>query len=384
MGATSTYAWDSGTALGGSSSVVSNLKVFKAETFKDSRGRQKTWTAADLKSMVDNFNALVQRGIFPKVPVRVDHSDSAKNVVGWISALRSDDQFLYADVSFTEPEAAAKYQRGTYGPRSLEVGEYETNGAQPEVFFPVVMGLAFVDIPAVEGLYRNQTDVMFAQVTVEGDRQMKFKIKGVETEDGTAIQAYIAELEAQAPKAATKFRVNGADVEDFAAVQKHVLDLEAKVAEFAKSGSFTFKVNGAETTDFAAVQAHVANLETVIDESRKTNRGAFVKKLADDKKIGAPQVESLTAVAQGMSDEQYAAFQASYEAAPVLSLFGNHAGGTTNHAGTATEPGGASELEKEIATYAQRVDILRRSGMSKDQLEKTESFQRLAALKAGK
>src|SRR4051812_46957980 len=128
---------------------VLKKKIFKAGTFADSVGVRRTWTAEHLALMVSNFNILRDGGIFPNVPVRADHRTSVMSLAGYFSGLSSDAEWLYQDIEFTEPEMFARFKRGTFRGASLEVGFYEDNGES--LYWPVVLGSAFVDIPAVEG-----------------------------------------------------------------------------------------------------------------------------------------------------------------------------------------------------------------------------------------
>lgn len=144
------------TALGDSQTVldgqrITGIRVFRAGKFKNSDGVESKWSVADLKAMVSNFHELRGNGILPHIPVRENHSRDIRSVVGYFADLRVEGQFLVADLDLTEPDAQQRYARGTYRARSLEVGGYETNDG--EVYYPTVMGLAFCDIPAVEGLY---------------------------------------------------------------------------------------------------------------------------------------------------------------------------------------------------------------------------------------
>jgi hypothetical protein len=132
--------------------IIHGKKVFRAGTFKDSRGVQRTWTTDQLDQMVANFHALRTTGALVGVPLRVDHSFSARDLVGWISDLYLIGEYVHADLHFTEPDAYRKWQTGTYEPVSAEVAPYETNNG--DIFTPTLIGVAFVDIPAVEGLYR--------------------------------------------------------------------------------------------------------------------------------------------------------------------------------------------------------------------------------------
>ena len=142
--------------------TLSGLKIFRAGTFKDSLGEQRTWTADDLTDIVSNFEMLRDKDIHPNVPVRKNHTRSVDDVVGYLADLSTDGEYLYATLEFTEPEAADKWERGTYRARSLEVGPYEDNDGQ--IFSPVAHGLAFVDRGAVEGLHAAEGDVPQAAI----------------------------------------------------------------------------------------------------------------------------------------------------------------------------------------------------------------------------
>lgn len=329
---------------------VRRLKIFKAGTFADSMGIRRTWTAEHLAQMVSNFNILRDGGIFPNVPARADHRNTVLSLAGYFASLSSDGVWLYADVEFTEPDMFGRFERGTFRGRSLEVGFYEDN--DESLFWPVVMGVAFVDIPAVEGLYGK------SHILIRSDKET-------------------AQVET------TKFRVNGADVTDAAAVQAHISQLEATVAAGKAPAVSTFRVNGAEVTDPTAVQTHITTLETFAAESRDAGRKAFVTGLVTAGKLAAPQAESITAMVvgtaelPGMSDAQYAAFRASYEGAPVISLFERH-GDVTNPGGEVTPA--ADQLAIDEGVVAQH----RRSGASQAVIEASPSYQRLQAAKAGK
>ena len=132
--------------------VIHDKKIFRAGTFKDSMGTLRTWTVEQLDQMVENFRILRERNLLGGVPVRVDHDFSAESVVGWVSDVRRDGEFLVADFHMTEPEAFEKWVRGTLEPVSSEIIPYEANTG--DVYFPTLIGVAFVDIPAVAGLYR--------------------------------------------------------------------------------------------------------------------------------------------------------------------------------------------------------------------------------------
>jgi hypothetical protein len=313
--------------------VVKDLKIFKAATFKDSRGRQRTWTPEELGQIVSNFETLRQGGHLVDVPVREDHSATIANVKGYFTAMRTDGKFLYADVEFTEPDGAEKYKRGTYRSRSIEVGAYETNGADPKTYWPVATGLAFVDTGAVEGLYRSHNKLE-NEVTTE---TVTFRIRGVETADHAAVRSYIEELEAKANKPATH----------------------------------TFRVNGSDETDFAKTQAHIDALETYRSESIERGRVAFVKSLEADRKIASTQVEGLVAFVKDLTPAQYDAWKAVQEGAPAT---------FQTHAGTGN---GNDRDERKLSEADACLETLRMhkmSGMDDKDIREVSSFQRYVQL----
>lgn len=245
--------------------LIPGLRVFKTGTFKNSAGEEKTWSRADLEKMVQNFNSLRSGGQLPNVPVRADHSWSIAAVVGYINSLSiGQDDVLLADVELTEPDAVDKWNRKTFRSRSLEVGEYEANDGTK--FHPVVLGLAFVDLPAVEGLYSSAN---------RGERY-EHKETGV-------------------PET---FRPEN---------QPH-----------------TFRINGLDSVDPAAVQAHIDTLETFQRDTVTVTREAFVAKLAAENKITAGQVESFTKHVGSLTPDQYEEFTKAWESAAPSHVLGEH------------------------------------------------------------
>jgi hypothetical protein len=346
---------------GGNGAVgFKGMPVFRTGTFKDSRGIQATWEPEHLDQIVSNFNILKNRGIFPNVPVRDGHKGLFSNdgkVLGYVTSLTHDNASgrLLADFELTEPEAVSKLENTTFRARSAEIGAYETN--DEALFWPTFMGFAFVDIGAVEGLYSKQ-----------------------EPQDGFVVLTDSKEHQdmpepAQPGKeaVASVFKIGGKDLSDPAAVQAAIAGLEAQVSAAPKA----FKINGVETVDFSAVQTHISALEGAAKEAGEKARKDFVAKLATDKKITQPQVEGLTKVALGLTDEAYADFAAAYEAAPTQQVLGVHAGdGTTDE----TDAGGSEPTEIDI--LEEQVAMHSRRGLGADEIAKLPSAIRLAALKA--
>lgn len=142
-------------ATRGGATVLTDVDIFKAGTFNGL-----TVSALELSALVERFYELRDGNVFLP-PVRLDHSWSILAVIGYIEELRvvaapdmsaggAEAAFLRADLRITEPDAVELIRRGTAINRSSEIGPYITNGG---IEYPlVVWGVAFVDIPAVEGL----------------------------------------------------------------------------------------------------------------------------------------------------------------------------------------------------------------------------------------
>jgi hypothetical protein len=359
------------TGLGG-------VKIFRAGTFKDSTGIQHTWEPEHLQQMVFNYNLLRDRGTFANVPVRDGHPSflgTGGEVIGYITGLGVEDSFLVADFEITEPDALAKIERGTFRGRSSEVGYYETN--DEAMYWPVLMGLAFVDIPAVEGLFSKDNTTRKFSLLSENKETPVPPENGNQTPGEQPVPVPVAPGEAtpEAPPAgenAPTGQPNETGEESTPPQQ------EAQAQHGAAGGTFQFSINGAATNDFGAVQQHITALETAAQEQADQARREFVSSLASSNRVAATQVESLTAHALSLSGEQYATFRASFEAAPSMSLLGQHGNSVTN-------PNGEGDPQSdEVAVLEEIVANHRRAGMTEEKVAKTKSFNRLQELKTAK
>lgn len=143
-----------------------------------------------------------------------------------------------------------------------------------------------------------------------------------------------------------------------------------------RDGQPVFMVNGSPVTDFNAVQRHISALEGARDEAREQARKDFIANLAANKKILASQVAGLETLVATMSDEQYALWTASWDAAPDVALLQAHGG-----EGAGQPTGTAAEAQND------RVDILKgivenhkRGGMTEAKIKNTNSYKELVAL----
>jgi hypothetical protein len=341
--------------------VIQRAAMFRSGTFRDSLGIQNTWEGIHINQIISNYEHLRDSGIFTDIPVRDGHkgwlihdTPGTGAVIGYHTKLWSEKltaphdgaeyDYLLADIEITDPVAAEKVQNGTFRNRSAEISPYVTN-AEAE-FWPVYVGVAYVDIPAVEGL-------KFSASGPEGsDRKvyvfMDNKETGVETQTATAGQPAAAQETPQ------------------------LLGISQPAASFS--------INGQSTSDPVAVQSHITALENFRRETAEANRANFVTGLAAANKILATQVDSLTNFAKGLSDEQFAQWTATFDAVAPQSLVANHGGGVTNP-GNAAESGqtaGDKQVDIDLETVKQH----RRVGTKPEQIKQTASYKRLEA--AGK
>jgi hypothetical protein len=329
---------DAPTASDGTDLIVRGLKVFKVGAFKNSKGHRNEWTAERLQRAVDNFNTLRRTRIFPDVPVRIDHTSSMRDVVGYFHELHFDGQFLVADVLFTKRSAHDEYVAGHLRNVSLEIGQYETN--DEAVYDDVVQGLAFVDIPAVEGLHQRAS----------GDDDMAVK---AETETPVEPDPVVPDP-VEPPAEPEPVPVPQPD--------------EAKVDAHQRPAVQTFRVNGAESSDVATVQAHIDSLEKFRSDMRSTIRDTFVDDLVKQGKILGPQVESFKAHAASLSDVQFEAFRTMYDGMPAHNLLAKH--------DTTTDPAVASaqDTADELAIAKEVIQQFRRANRSQEFIEKTPQW----------
>lgn len=370
---------------------LSGVPLFRSGTFRNSMGEQATWEGLHMSQMVDNFQLLQNKGTFLQAPVRKGHgalfSDPMDNLIGWVTSLQTlehqspvDGQtytYLTGDYKIFDEEAAARIDNGDWPNRSAEVGTYVNNNDSE--YWPMFMGFAYVDIPAVEGLnfskFSKDTTVLF-------DNPKEFGVTGP-----------VNQPQPPAPPtpstAGQSFSIAGAVTQDYAAVQSHINSLE----EFKRTHQpAKFSLRGVESTDSAAVQAHISTLEEFQAETNKSGRSDFVSSLAsgDAPKIGQAQVESLTQLALGMNDEQFSMFKTSYEALPANPLFAVH--GAPNHDGLQqqgltvpgqTAPAGSPQaLSDRYSIVKEMVAMHQRAGKSQVQLEAMSSYKEMKQLEA--
>ena len=392
------------------SKIVRGVRAFKTGSFKDSMGTRNTWTSAHLDQMVYHFKMLRDEGILPDIPLRTDHSSRTDSVIGYLVDVYRDPvdpAFLAVDVEFTEPDAFSKYERGTYRSRSVEIGKYETNdGAE---YYPVVLGLAFVDIPAVEGLHSKLSPTSYFSHVVYDQEEGTVDINDPKWPEAVAYAAWLqAANHAQAEADWTRAVEYAAwsQAAHYAQVEADAAAALAAAGQQEPAGAgqhrapappapaqYAFRVNGqVGITDPIAVQAHIDSLEGFRTEQTQQSRRDFVSSLVTDKKIAVTQQGTLTALALSMEQAQFEAFVESYKDAPALAIFANPAeavgnGGMQHPAQQfGTLPGGPGQPSPEGRQYT-RAETLRdqlsmhkMAGMSEDKIKALASYKEYETL----
>ena len=380
--------------------TVTDMPVFRSGTFRDSMGYQHTWESIHIDQMVMHYSHLASNGIFSDVPVRKGHGsflgDPMDSLIGWHTGLRAETMtsthdgneysYLLASYEIFDEEAAARVEGGDWRNRSSEVGFYLTN-AEAE-YWPVYQGFAYVDIPAVEGLNgfskavksRSNFSMMMEEETADMAETPEEKAAREAAEAAAATPPAAAAPPAEQAAPPAEQPPAEQPVQQAAAVPPVQPVVPAETDHSAAGGVQLFTLGDGRRVDFATAQAHITTLETANDEREKTVRAGFVNQLASDNKIPATQIEALTNHAQGLTPEQYASWSASYDAVPASGLFGSY-GASGGDGNTPATGGQQSAQAGEIATLEGVVALHART-MTREQLEETDSFKRLTALRA--
>lgn len=385
------------TPIDPATNIIKGMKIFRTGRFTDTFGRTNDWTQEHLQAMVNHFTLLrgnpivvdgetIFDGPLPLIPQRLDHTISIKDVIGYFANMYLDPMrpgFLFADVAITEPDHLAKYRRGTYRNRSIEIGSYQDNNGNK--YEPVVLGLAFVDLPSVEGLFGRHggqsgqpgNDQSFSVGALNQGESMSKTPEHIKAEEDLAA-AQTALIAAQAAVTAAETARTAADQLN-ATLTTSLAEKESLLVA-ARSGQLTpqtFSISGAATQDFAAVQAHIVMLETFRNETITTHRTSFVDQLATTGRIANPQKENFTKLALGMSSEQFDIFKAGFDASPALQLFGS----IPTTVGTPPAGGGAVDFRAaRISALQETVASHRRGGMSEDDIKTKPSYIELQQL----
>jgi len=95
-------------------------RIYGIEIFAPGSYRGIDFTNEDIQEIAENFQKL-KTEVGLDVPLKVDHTDEANGIVGWITDVEEREGRLYADAEITEPEAFEKIVRGTWKKVSCEI-----------------------------------------------------------------------------------------------------------------------------------------------------------------------------------------------------------------------------------------------------------------------
>lgn len=136
--------------------LLKGIEAFRAGTW---RGR--TYTVENLEEMAANFKSLRDENLL-EPPMKVDHSESARDQIGWIENLYVEGDSLLADVLFTEKDAMEKVKRGTWKKVSAEIYSNYKEEANGKNYGMVFRALSIVSIPqlkSIKGIVLNSESI---------------------------------------------------------------------------------------------------------------------------------------------------------------------------------------------------------------------------------
>lgn len=280
------------------------IEIFKAGTHTDSRGRERTWTTADLDKMVAGYNPSDH-----EAPAVIGHPKDNHPAYGWVAGLKRVGDKLMASFKQVVPEFAAMVERGMFKKRSIRVLADGTLGH---------VGFLGAVPPAIKGL----KDIEFA----EGEDGFDYDYSEEEANMKTADQLQ-QELEAEKQKSAKleqerndfKAKAEKSDA-DFAEVQKQAKQKE--IADFVEAGIKDGKILPAwkekGLVDFmAALDGQGGEYE--FSEGKKESPAAWFKAFISDfsshplfKEMARPEEKDNKENADFEADEKLATEMVSY------------------------------------------------------------------------
>jgi uncharacterized protein YbjQ (UPF0145 family) len=136
--------------------LLKGIEAFRAGTW---RGR--AYTVENLEEMAANFKSLRDENLL-EPPMKVDHSESARDQIGWIENLYVEGDSLLADVLFTEKDAMEKVKRGTWKKVSAEIYSNYKEEANGKNYGMVFRALSIVSIPqlkSIKGIVLNSESI---------------------------------------------------------------------------------------------------------------------------------------------------------------------------------------------------------------------------------
>lgn len=365
----------------GSTQKVAQYKrvpIFRSGVFADSMGMRKEWLPEQMHQMASNFEYLKRTGIFADVPVRVGHpsflgGNPLKDVIGYFESLEVEDRkspidgddetytYLLATYEILDEDADRKITAGLYRNRSSEIGTFFTNDPESELW-PVMMGVAFVDIPAVQGLNGFAKQNQTASFSI----QLEAPVTGTDTAKTPPVEAPKPALPVNA-----EFTIGGTRTNDFARVQNYISELEHKNSEFTAQIASLSTENSA-LKEFKSAQIK-AGRETRLQMLTMSQNGK-------PPVLTAPELEQEKQFAAMLDDAQFDAYLKRLEAKGGNPLLASHGYQSTDE-NLRSEDTADKAKAAEIDTLKGVISGFRySSGMSTDKIKETDAFKKLVAL----
>jgi TolA-binding protein len=328
------------------------FEIFKAGTHTDSAGQTRTWTEADLDTIVSRYDPGDH-----EAPVVIGHPKDNSPAWGWIEELKREGNTLYAKAKDLVPEFVEMVKKGLFKKRSISL--------YPDLTLRHVGFLGAMP-PAVKGL----ADVAFAETqatTIEFDEGYRVNLVGrvfqrmrewliekfdTDTADRVVGQWEIDELKREPPPAeeaqGAAFQENAKeeDMDKIAELEARIAQLQGEVSQFAERDR--------------AKEQQIADLTKQLDAERTANRrqehASFCDGLVTEGKL-TPAQKTLALdfmeILHDTAEYEFAegdgkvkkapleAFKGFLQTLPKQVEFGEHA-----TKGRATETGAGSAAEK--------------------------------------
>lgn len=362
-----------------------DVAVFRSGEFADSLGDVKVWSDLDIQQIANNFTMLHGAGILDKVPVRCDHfsifSGGLAGQIGYHENVRAEVHtspvdgneytYLMADLVILRQDAVESILSGLWSNRSAEIGPYSTNYSNGESrrYEPVLLGTAFVDIPAVEGLTFAKKEASAhagSSPTIIMEESMGATAK-TPAANATGDNDQGGTKQHSAPRQPTfEFRVGTDTTSDFAAVQRHI-DSQAE----------TIGAQNAELIDLRAFKSEALTRE----------RTDYVEGLKSRNLITGPQAEKFSKLVLTMDAEGFEMFKSAYADAEPNALLENYAPANNVAPGASADTPGSQAFAHERDKEADEESILRAQvrmhamgGTKASEIEKFDCFAKLRAI----
>ncbi|ADD80796.1 gp010 [Rhodococcus phage ReqiDocB7] len=371
------HRWEKG-PNGNDILVLPRVPVFRSGEFADSMGREHLWEDMHIQTMASNYNLLRDTGVFKDVPIRCDHPSFfdgglLKDVIGYHGDVVTEKRiskvdgkeytYFLADLHIIREDAQQNILNGLWRNRSSEVGNYVTNNKAEH--WPAYMGVAYVDIPAVEGLDQFAKKHQTSDYTFLTEEYM-------DPNKGTVNPQPAPQPEI---KPSFSFSLAGtqggaATTTDFAKVQEHINAQYARITEL--------------TGQVAERDTRIQTLEAFQKETVEGARVDFAKGLVKEGKVLGTEEETLVEFCKGLSDEafaQYSKMMSTAPAAPILGNYGNFSAAAPAAPGT-QQASADQQKSDRISVLREQVQMHARSGKPAEKIMEFGSYKELATLDA--